>query len=233
MGPCPAPWPCTPSSSRCRPEKVVRTKSKAANLEGKRFGRLRVLSFAGHKIYGRKRYPRWLCKCDCGSLKSIQGTSLVYGLTKSCGCLLREVSAKRALKHGHGGRQQSPTYRSWHAMTQRCSVSASPRNMQYYFERGIRVCRRWHSFAAFLLDMGPRPSGMSLDRVKNGRGYSKANCRWVPSSEQTSNTRRNVFIVHEGKRRTIAQWARELGVSPSTIASRIRRGSSREAALRG
>lgn len=55
---------------------------------GKRYGLLTVLdkdptspkSFADGSTH-------WLCKCDCGTIKSISGKSLRNGDTKSCGCL--------------------------------------------------------------------------------------------------------------------------------------------------
>lgn len=37
-------------------------------------------SFADHCIH-------WICKCECGTIKSISGRSLRNGDTKSCGCL--------------------------------------------------------------------------------------------------------------------------------------------------
>jgi len=59
---------------------------------GKRFGRLvvvrqdKVVNASGW----RKRYY-FLCKCDCGNIKSIQKDALVYGTTRSCGCLQKEL----------------------------------------------------------------------------------------------------------------------------------------------
>lgn len=64
--------------------------SKHHELVGKRFGRLVVLSKERHN--GR---TKWNCQCDCGTIKSVIGSSLVLGHTKSCGCLIKEVTAKR------------------------------------------------------------------------------------------------------------------------------------------
>ena len=43
-----------------------------------------------------KRQSRfYTCKCDCGTIKDVNGASLSIGGTKSCGCLIAEVTAKR------------------------------------------------------------------------------------------------------------------------------------------
>lgn len=57
------------------------------DLVGKRFGRLVVISRAANK----SGQTQWLCLCDCGSTKIIQGSSLTSGLTRSCMCLRREI----------------------------------------------------------------------------------------------------------------------------------------------
>jgi len=51
------------------------------NLQGKRFGRLKVLKFS-HK---KKRKAYWLCLCNCGNTKTVRADSLKDGSTTSCG----------------------------------------------------------------------------------------------------------------------------------------------------
>ena len=74
-------------------------------------------------------------------------------------------------------------------MKSRC---LNPRQADYpsYGGRGITVCERWlHSFEAFLADVGPRPAGMSLDRINVNGNYEPGNVRWATAREQRANQR--------------------------------------------
>lgn len=57
-------------------------------LEGQRFGKLTVVSFYGEdsKKNSHSKYL-WNCKCDCGNTKIVTQHNLIYGNTKSCGCI--------------------------------------------------------------------------------------------------------------------------------------------------
>ena len=52
-----------------------------------RFGRLITIEPVGFSNSGAKL---WLCKCDCGNLKTIMSHHLSQGTTRSCGCLRNE-----------------------------------------------------------------------------------------------------------------------------------------------
>ena len=131
-----------------------------------------------------------------------------------------------AVTHGHAvGGKTSPTYVSWRAMMQRCRC---PSHVAYprYGGRGITVCERWLSFPNFLADMGERPDGLTLDRIKNHKGYEPGNCRWVTSKAQASNRKDNRFAEYGGEVMTLYQWSGRLGICPSTMFRRFRRGMS-------
>lgn len=64
------------------------------NLTGQMFGRLSVLSRGESTKAGK---VRWLCRCHCGSFVTVVGSSLLAGLTRSCGCLQRDTVGLRAL----------------------------------------------------------------------------------------------------------------------------------------
>ncbi len=70
----------------------MRNIKKFRDLEGKRFGRLRVLEM----VFKKDKALFWQCLCNCGSEMIINGKSLKRGATKSCGCYQRErASAAR------------------------------------------------------------------------------------------------------------------------------------------
>src|SRR5665213_2050276 len=63
-------------------------------VSGQRFGRWLVL---GPHI-SKQRKIFWLCKCDCGIEKWVEGQGVREGRRQSCGCLQRELAGKRSLK---------------------------------------------------------------------------------------------------------------------------------------
>lgn len=73
--------------------KKERRGRKCTVREGDRFGRLVVV----HRVQnGPRRKVRFLCRCDCGKEVTVLADSLRNGTTKSCGCLRKELMARRA-----------------------------------------------------------------------------------------------------------------------------------------
>lgn len=179
---------------------------KVVDLTGKVFDRLTVISQAPFAL--NSRHKRWKCRCECGTEVEYRGTLLTRGDVKSCGCARRENGAKQMTKHGH---YKHSAYRTWAHMMDRCH---NPKSRDYpeYGGRGIVVCERWHDVANFIADMGERPAGASIDRIRNYNGYGPGNCRWSDPIEQANNTRKNVHIEVDGRRVTIAEAARHAGV---------------------
>lgn len=77
---------------------------------------------------------------------------------------------------------------AWRNMWDRCT---NPEHKNYEEYEDLTICERWRDFENFLLDMGEKPQGLSLDRKDNNKGYSKDNCRWASWSEQSHNRRIN------------------------------------------
>ena len=157
------------------------------NLKNQVFGRLTVIRRAGRTEHGN---VTWLCRCSCTKRCTVAGGNLVSGKTQSCGCLQRELAARRSYKHGHGIRgKRSSTYVSWFNMIQRCSNPNSSK-FCYYGAVGIRVCRRWLTFKNFLADMGSKPKGTSLSRFGDVGNYTKSNVAWHTRKEQGAERRK-------------------------------------------
>jgi hypothetical protein len=116
---------------------------------------------------------------------------------------------------------QGPIYRTWFNMKTRCRNTRTA-DFGRYGGRGIVFCDKWDRFAGFYEDMGASyQPGLTLERIDNNRGYSKDNCRWATRTEQANNRRSSHFITFNGETKTLAQWARSLGIKRSTLGARL------------
>lgn len=196
---------------------------------GSKFGRLTVVDYIGRRGEGTRARHLFLCECTCGTRKEIRKEAIGGKRIKSCGCLNREQAKLVLRTHGLS---YTAEYKTWHTMMDRCRSTSL--NHASYYDRGITVCERWSkSPQAFIDDMGSCPGvGYSLDRIDNSKGYSPDNCRWATAKQQLNNTRRNRYLTYAGQTKTITEWAREIGMSPLTLGSRVRlMGWSAEKAL--
>lgn len=182
-----------------------------AELTGKKFGRLLVLSF--FKMNGQGR-STWNCVCDCGKKTIGIGRNMTSGVSKSCGCLMKEMSRNAALIHG---KRYTTEYEVWSHMKDRC-LNKKARAYPFYGGRGISIHPEWAaSFMAFLRDMGKRPPGRSIDRINNDGNYEPGNCRWATVAEQNRN--RSISL-----KRNVTKEAAKLGITYGAAYQRIKRG---------
>jgi len=137
------------------------------------------------------------------------------------------------IKHGHSsGAKVSTEYSSWQHMKARCN---NPNFKQYpdYGGRGVTVHPNWlgeNGFVNFLSDMGHKPSPeYSLDRFPDTNGnYTPSNCRWATEEQQKRNTRRNVWLEHDGIKMIVKDWAIRWGIDDDTILVHLKNGKDFE-----
>lgn len=196
----------------------------------RRYGRLTVIGDQG------RTKDLVQCRCDCGTTGHWVLGSLRSGNTTSCGCAQREGATARCLartKHGHSRRSgETPEYVVWQNMLRRCS---DPTNKRWdrYGGRGISVHPKWQtSFAAFLEDVGQRPSpAHTLDRIDNDGHYEPSNVRWATRAKQARNKSSTRWIEAFGERLPLAAWVQRTGLHHSLIRYRLRVGWTPERAL--
>jgi len=111
-------------------------------------------------------------------------------------------------------------------MKSRCEQPSYP-SFKRYGGRGIKVCKHWQAFENFFADMGERPASGTLNRRDNDGDYEPSNVRWATRREQANNRITNVRVTYKGKSYTLAELARETGVSKEIIRSRLRRSKKK------
>lgn len=115
------------AGKRRRASRAVRV-----DLTGNRYGALLVLS---RDLEAKLPGPvRWICRCDCGVVTSINGMCLKNGETRSCGCMRRVLAAQ--------ARQASSSSRLADSGTQLCL-----RGHMTERRGGVRVCRPCQALA--------------------------------------------------------------------------------------
>ena len=78
---------------------------------GQKFGRLTIMNFKNKRAKNRKSYISVRCICECGNEIDSTPNRLTSGVTKSCGCLQKELTIKRSTTHGMSGTKELLLFR--------------------------------------------------------------------------------------------------------------------------
>ncbi len=151
------------------------------DLTGKVFTRLTVLRVAEKQNRNKKKM--WECQCSCGKVLCVSTSLLHNGTTRSCGCLQREETGKRATKWGLS---KHPLRNVLVRIIGKCY---NPNNPEYHLfgSRGIRVCDEWRdketgvkTFYDWAIGPGNWQQGLFMDRKDITKDFTPDNCQFIP-----------------------------------------------------
>lgn len=138
-----------------------------------KYNELTVLSFS-HKD---KRHRKWYnVRCDCGTEKTVMGSAMVSGNTKSCGCKGSKFRKERNLLPDNlGVKRQIILQYKRHAKSRGIAYEISEIDFIsllsmpcYYCNEPPSNVKNSKNFKGFLYS--------GVDRVESSKEYSKENC---------------------------------------------------------
>jgi len=147
------------------------------DLTNQKFGRLTVIRLVSK---GRAGSTKWECQCSCGNTKTILANSLVRGVSKSCGCLHKEIAGSYKIREYY---EEIPL-----AFFNRNKRSAQKRNLEFnltieelwdIYIKQEKKCIYTKFPIAFnddVLECGLLGSSANVDRIDSLKGYTKENC---------------------------------------------------------
>ena len=191
---------------------------------GEKINHFEFLRFTESKIRlnGSKRKMAEF-KCDCGTIKVYDYFAVKTGHTKQCKSCGIICSAKSRAKHS---KIHTPLYRKWQDMKKRC-YNKNVKRYKNYGALGVIVCdsrrNNFINFYDWCISNG-YSENLELDRIDVLGNYEPNNCRWATRQEQTSNTRRNVYVWYNDRKITLSQLYRDANIPISkthTVRRRI------------
>lgn len=149
------------------------------DITGKRFGKLVVLELDPKR--NKCRDAQWICKCDCGKIKSISGKALrKQNGTKSCGCVYFLIGKERGNWKGCGDIGQRFWSRVKIAAKRRgIKVKISIKDAWNKFIEQNKTCALTGLPLTFDSHSHKTDGNASLDRIDSEKDYTIDNVQWV------------------------------------------------------
>ena len=182
---------------------------------GKRFNSLTVVGFKPRQTSSGNQWF-WICKCDCGTEKTMVPGNVITGHSKTCGCgKKRGCVAKR----DDAGKK---LHKIWRGMLERCGRDTE--QYRRYYGRGIKVCDEWHDYKNFenWANENGYVAGLSIERTDNDGDYSPENCKWIDRSLQARNRGTTLWVHYDGRTMSLAEACEITNMPYKQVFSRIK-----------
>ncbi len=134
---------------------------------------------------------------------------------------------KKRQRHGD---TNTRLYQTWTNMKARCNGNGMI-GQKHYLAKDIKVCDAWmNDFSEFKkwAMLNGYDEELTIERIDVNQGYSPANCKWIPKSQQSLNTSRNIRYGNK----ILSEIVKELGLNYGAVQSRKKRGDSPERMFR-
>lgn len=152
---------------------------------GKKFGKWVILDRLPAR-YGKA--TKWLCRCECGVVKEIDGNSMRRGDSKSCGCELKLQPYEYLYKILLNNIRLHRIYIKVELTLEQFLTFTTRKNCEY-----CNVPIRWSEKNI----RGGKVTGYNLDRKDNSIGYTLENC--VVCCKRCNIAKFNHFTYEEWK----------------------------------
>ena len=108
------------------------------------------------------------------------------------------------------------SYKSYSKAKRRCKANhnGAYKNIEF----------RFNSFDEWFAELGPRPTGLSVDRIDPRGHYEPGNVRWATHDQQCRNKTNNHLVNYSGTIMCLEDAAKAAGIHRSTLERRIKAG---------
>jgi len=123
---------------------------------------------------------------------------------------------------------QHPLFNRFHALKNACY---NPNNYayKYYGQKGVKIYHEWlgeGGFSRFAVwadeNLGSCPKGYEMDRWPKINGdFKPGNIRFTPKKTNCNSRSTNHTWTYKGVTKSNSEWAKEYGLNPRTLWSRI------------
>jgi len=143
---------------------------KYIDLTGQKFGRWMVIK----RSYPNSKWgqPRYLCKCNCGKEKVVDGRDLKNGKSKSCGCIWRET---KRLGYGIAGKNALTNNYKSHAIERGIEFNLTIKQFEKLTQQECYYCgTKPNQIIKYKTGFGEYTYN-GVDRINNDLGYTPEN----------------------------------------------------------